>query len=70
MAAATYKTRAGDMLDLIAFERYGTSSGAVEAILEANPGLCEYPPVLPAGVLITLPDIAPAPTSKPVRLWD
>lgn len=70
MAAVPYETEAGEMLDLIAYRHYGYSPGAVEAILEANPGLCEYPPVLPAGVRFTLPDIAPAAPKSAVRLWD
>lgn len=70
MAAKTYVTRDGDMLDLIAFVHYGYSSGAVEAILDANYGLADQPPVLAAGISIILPDIAPAPVSAPVRLWD
>lgn len=66
----TIVTTDGDMLDLIAFRHYGYSSGAVEAILDANYGLADKPPVLPAGIVITLPDIAPAPVKAPVRLWD
>jgi phage tail protein X len=68
--AKTIITSDGDMLDLIAFREYGYSSGAVEAILNANYGLADRPPVLPAGIIIILPDIAPAPAKQPVRLWD
>lgn len=68
--AKTIVTVAGDMLDLIAFRHYGYSSGAVEAMLEANYGLADKPPVLPAGIVVVLPDIAPAPARQPVRLWD
>lgn len=68
--AKTIVTREGDMLDLIAYRHYGYSSGAVEAILDANYGLADKPPSLPAGIVITLPDIAPAPVKTPVRLWD
>lgn len=68
--ATTYLTRDGDMLDQIAARHYGFSSGAVEAILVANYGLCEHPPVLPAGLVITLPDLTPATAVAPVRLWE
>jgi phage tail protein X len=66
----TYVTRDGDMIDLIAYRAYGYSSGAVEQIIEANYGLCEQPPVLPAGIRIVLPDLAPTTAKAPVRLWD
>lgn len=68
--ATPYKTEQGDMLDLIAYRHYGYSSGAVEQILIANYGLCEHPPVLPAGLMITLPDLAPATAKAPIRLWE
>ncbi len=34
-----YITRENEMLDYICFKHYGYSSGAVEIVLEANPGL-------------------------------
>lgn len=57
-----YMTRDGDMVDLIAFETYGTED-AREAIYEANPGLADLSLTLPAGVTITLPEwSAPQPS--------
>ena len=53
----TYRTQAGDMLDEICWLYYGRTHGTVERVLEANPGLADYGPVLPAGVLVTLPVI-------------
>lgn len=35
---------------------YGNGQGKVEAILNANPRLCELPPNLPAGTVIVLPE--------------
>jgi phage tail protein X len=69
--AKTITTKAGDMLDLIAYQNYGYRPGAIEAILEANFGLCEQPPILPAGLRLTIPDL-PANTGRvsPIRLWD
>ena len=55
----TYRTQAGDMLDEICWLYYGRTRGTVETVLEANPGLADYGPVLPAGVLVTLPIIEP-----------
>jgi phage tail protein X len=64
-------TRAGDMLDLICWRHYGSHPGTAEAVLAANYGLSEQPPVLPPGLTITLP-VLPQPRAAPpaVRLWD
>lgn len=69
---ASYVTRQGDTMDLICKAYYGTERGGlVEAALEANPGLAERGPILPAGVTVTLPDLPKPATTKPlVRLWD
>jgi phage tail protein X len=68
---ASYVTRARDMLDLIAWRHYGFQAGTVEAILDANYGLAEQPPVLPAGLTIELPVLAkPRIVPQAVRLWD
>ena len=66
MPKATYTTRQGDMLDLIAFNYYGsTLNGQTEAIMKANQvlDLGQYL-TLPVGLVITLPAFAP--TSNPV----
>ncbi len=69
--ARTYTTIDGDMVDEIAYRAYGYRPGSVEAVFDGNRGLCEYPPMLPAGVVITLPDLPAVTTAKPsVRLWD
>jgi len=61
--AATYQTRTGDVLDDIVNRYYGRNdNGTVELVLEANRGLADNGPVLPAGLTINLPD---APTSEP-----
>jgi phage tail protein X len=67
----TITSKDGDMVDQIAYANYGYRPGAVEAVFEANPGLCEHGPLLPAGLVIALPDL-PADTGKtsPLRLWD
>ena len=68
----TYKSRAGDVVDAIAWRYYGAcDSDILRRVLEANPGLADHGPVLPAGVLMTLPDIeTPASEQKAVSLWD
>ena len=64
-----YMTRDGDMLDQICLVYYG-SIDPLPHVLAANPLLAEQPAVLPAGVLIILPDAKPTEQSQPVRLWD
>lgn len=67
---ATYKTSQGDTLDYICWKHYGQQSGAVEAVLLANPGLADLGPVLPINTKITLPVLTqPARVAQPIRLW-
>lgn len=67
----TYRTSDGDTADYIAWKYYGTQDGqVVEQLLEANPGLADRGPVLPAGILVTLPDVQPDTAAQVVRLWD
>ena len=67
----TYRTRDGDVVDDIVWRQYGVVNAAIlAAVLEANPGLADHGPELPAGVDIALPDIAPAASAgKVVTLW-
>lgn len=65
-----YQTRRGDMLDWICHQHYGQRPKAVEAVLEANPGLARYGPILPAGLVIDLPDLGPSEQKNRIRLWD
>lgn len=67
---ALYKTSQGDTLDFICWKYYGQQSGAVEAVLLANPGLADLGPVLPINTEITLPVLTqPARQAQPIRLW-
>lgn len=70
--AETYQTREGDVIDLICFDYYGAAAvnQSVAAVLEANRGLADYGPRLPAGILITLPDWVPESQSGSDELWD
>ncbi len=66
-----YRTSDGDMTDEIAFKHYGsTAARVVEQVLAANTGLSDLGPVLPSGIVISLPDIDTAAKVKGVRLWD
>lgn len=63
-----YRTVDGDMIDAICKAHYGREDMAV-AVYEANPGLAQRGPILGMGVVITLPEVAPAAPRKPIRLW-
>lgn len=67
-----YLTRQGDILDDVVFRFYGdTERRIVETVLEANRGLADHGPILPAGLTITLPDRNPEPPAETLtRLWD
>ena len=66
-----YRCREGEMLDDICRRRYGTSH-ALGAVLEANRGLADIGPRLPAGTLVGLPDRIelPVDADRRVELWD
>ena len=66
----TYRTSDGDTMDYIAWKFYETLEGrVVEQLLDANQGIADLGPVLPAGVLVKMPDIAPQQQEQGVRLW-
>lgn len=64
-----WRTSDGDMVDAICWAHYGTTD-MTAAVYDANPGLAARGPVLPKGVLITLP-AQPVTQSvqQPIRLW-
>lgn len=64
-----YRTKTGDMVDQICRNHYGSDPHSVEAVYDSNPGLAGHGPVLPAGVVIDLPDAQPA-EPQTIRLWD
>ncbi|MEX5877937.1 tail protein X [Providencia hangzhouensis] len=66
------KTRAikGDTVDAICWRFYGRTTGMTEAVLLANPNLAEHGAVLPAGLLIELPEITEEPVQPLIQLWD
>lgn len=68
---AQYLTKAGDTLDEIAYRYYGnTNNKVVERILEVNFGISQYEALLPAGVLIELPEVKQNTETRKVKLWD
>lgn len=68
--AQTYKTQQSDELDDICFRFYGYTNGSVEAVLDANRDLAQLLPILPEGVLITLPDVTPPASTTVLKIWN
>lgn len=67
----TYITKDGDTADYIAWKYYGNQgAGTVEALVDANKGMADLGPVLPAGLVINLPEITTQNTTQGVKLWD
>ncbi|MGN2381297.1 tail protein X [Pseudomonas juntendi] len=65
------RTQQNDTVDALCWRHYGRTAGVVEAVLDANPGLADQGPVLPAGLLVTLPEQQmTAPEQQMVSLWD
>lgn len=56
----TYRTVQHDMIDTICWRFYQRTDVIFE-VLNANPGLCEQPEKLPAGLMIDLPDLPTPP---------
>lgn len=69
--ATTYTAKEGERVSYIAWKFYGsTTNRVVEQVLEANRGLADYGARLPAGVIVTLPDISSPAQEQGTRLWD
>lgn len=69
--ATTVRAMQGDTVDLICARHLGRTSGAVEAVYAANPGLAALGAVLPIGTPVVLPALSETtPTAKTVQLWD
>lgn len=66
-----YRTSDGDTADYIAWKFYGTQDGqVVERLVDANPGLADIGPLLPAGMVIELPELETVGVTQGVKLWD
>jgi len=67
-SGTSVRSRDGDVLDDLVWRHYGRSD-LLAAVLQANPALARLPPVLPAGLLIDLPDLALPLDAPVIRLW-
>lgn len=67
----TYVTSDGDTAEYIAWKYYGNQDqGTVETLVDANKGLADIGPLLPAGLVINLPEISTPATQQGIKLWD
>ncbi|MBB4398754.1 MULTISPECIES: tail protein X [Bradyrhizobium] len=64
-----YTTIEGDTVDLIAYNRFGVTHGATEAILRANPGLAAAGTKLPQGMTINIPAFTVKKVNTAARIW-
>ncbi len=69
MSLNKYVTNDGDTLDLIAFRFFGDSRHFID-IIQANYGLADQPDILPAGIIIDIPDAINLKTKQTITLWD
>lgn len=66
---ATYTTVQGDMVDQIAFHRYGVHENTTVLVYKRNPGLVDHGLVLPAGIEVILPVYVKPETKSQISLW-
>lgn len=59
-----------DTIDAICYRYYGYTARAVEAVYDANPGLCELSTMLPIGTPVKMPVINEKRTAATIQLWE
>ncbi|MGX9777095.1 tail protein X [Janthinobacterium aestuarii] len=66
------RTQQHDTVDALVWRYLGDGAGYVEHTLEMNPALARHGAVLPAGLVVTLPEPAPntGQLADIVQLWD
>ena len=66
------RTQQHDTVDALVWRYLGDGAGYVEQTLEINPALAQHGAVLPAGLIVTLPEPAPSTgqAADIVQLWD
>lgn len=64
-------THQGDTVDALVYRHFGSTQGVVEQVLEMNPGLADYGPILPHGLKVSVPDPQTQQTTVSLlKLWD
>lgn len=64
------RTQQNDTVDLLCWRYLQRTQGTVEATYLLNPGLADHGPILPAGLVVTLPEPTTTSTRRTVALWD
>ncbi|NWN60639.1 tail protein X [Pseudomonas allii] len=65
------RTIQNDTVDALCWRFYGRTAGVTEAVLEANPGLADHGPILPQGLVVSMPEVqTSAPQRQMVQLWN
>ncbi len=64
------RTVQGDTVDLICHKYYGKTEGITEQVIEANPHIVGFGPVLPSNTLLQLPELPKPVPQKLINLWD
>lgn len=71
MQVSTIRSRDGDSVALILWQQLQRDDDeAEEALYQLNPGLEQYGSILPAGIEVTLPELAAKTPDKVVNVWD
>ncbi|PWV97693.1 phage tail protein X [Hoeflea marina] len=61
----------GERIDRLARRIYGDeTTGGVEALLAANPGLADYGGELPGGLALSVPNITAESIRETIRPWE
>lgn len=72
MADLVEPSREGESVEALVWRVFAGDAVAVAIVLEANPGLAAFGPILPHGTPVTIPAAAfaaPA-TAALIQLWD
>lgn len=61
----------GDTLDLLIWRDAGLGTADLARVMDANPGIADFGPILPAGTTVIIPSKDRAPKQRPIlQLWD
>lgn len=71
MSYGAYTVPRDERLDRVAKAIYQTErEGTMELLLDANPGLAAFGPIVPRGTVLAVPARRIVPTSSFVRPWE
>ncbi|MEI7377230.1 tail protein X [Dickeya chrysanthemi] len=59
-----------DVLDALCYRYYGRTQGIVETVMQSNPGIADFGPLLPHGTVVILPDINVSDSQESINIWE